>query len=111
MPHCIIEHSTSLCGDKIVPLVYAGALNSLLFEADGSDIKVRAVSYDSYQTGDQKADFIHVVVKILSGRSAEKKRRLSEQVLEQLEKLEVAECSVTVEIVDIERESYLKVVR
>ena len=41
MPHCIIEHSSNITGDKLVSLVYKGALKSELFEADGSDIKVR----------------------------------------------------------------------
>ena len=47
MPHCVVEHSASIDGELILPLVFSGALKSALFEVDGSDIKVRARSYSS----------------------------------------------------------------
>ncbi|MEN3159738.1 5-carboxymethyl-2-hydroxymuconate Delta-isomerase [Alkalimonas sp. NCh-2] len=110
MPHCIVEHSASLDSELILPLVFSGALKSELFETDGSDIKVRAITYYSYVTGPEKADFVHVVVKILSGRTLEQKQLLSKSVLAQLQKLELQTCSLTVEVVDIERASYAKLV-
>ncbi|MCZ8499940.1 hypothetical protein O9929_27170 [Vibrio lentus] len=44
-----------------------------MFEADGRDIKVRSIASSNYQTGTTKADFIHVTLRILSGRSDENK--------------------------------------
>ena len=85
MPHCIIEHSANIDSEVLVPLVFDGALKSELFEVDGSDIKVRALPYSSYQTGIGNADFVHVVLKILSGRTSEQKSALSQLVLAQLE--------------------------
>ncbi len=110
MPHCVIEHSKNLDSELILPLVYSGALNSNLFDPSGIDIKVRAITYDSYLTGKNKSDFIHVTLKILSGRNNEKKQMLSRSVLEQLEKIGLEKCSITIEVVDIDRDSYAKMV-
>ena len=110
MPHCIVEHSESLNSELILPLVFLGAMESELFEIDGSDIKVRAIVYHSYLTGLEKSDFIHVTLKILSGRTVEQKQVLSKSVLVQLQRLELKNCSLTVEVMDIERVSYSKLV-
>lgn len=109
MPHCVVEHSASIDGELILPLVFSGALKSALFEVDGSDIKVRARSYSSYLTGPKKFDFIHVTLKILSGRTLEQKQILTKAVLERLQQLELRDCSISVEAVDIERASYSKI--
>jgi 5-carboxymethyl-2-hydroxymuconate isomerase len=111
VPHCIVEHSASLNAEILLPLVFKGALHSELFEADGSDIKVRAIAYNSYLTGTTTTDFVHVVMKILSGRTAQQKIMLSQSVLTQLQKLELQPCSITIEVMDIDRASYSKFVR
>ena len=108
MPHCIVEHSASLDSEIILPLVFSGALKSELFEADGSDIKVRAIAYHSYLTGPKKSDFVHITLKMLSGRTPEQKQMLSKSVLAQLQKLELQNCSLTIEVMDIDRASYSK---
>lgn len=109
MPHCIVEHSSTIDENALITLVFRGALESKLFEADGSDIKVRALSYSNYQTGNENIDFVHVTLKILSGRNAEQKSLLSQTVLEQLKTLDLIHCSITIEVVDIDRDSYSKV--
>ncbi|MGF1849148.1 5-carboxymethyl-2-hydroxymuconate Delta-isomerase [Vibrio lentus] len=110
MPHCIIEHSSSIKSDELNNKVFLGALNSGLFEADGRDIKVRSIDYQNYQTGTTKADFIHVTLRILSGRSDENKATLSNTVMMQLESLSLVDASITIEVVDMDRNSYSKVV-
>ncbi|MDO6563372.1 5-carboxymethyl-2-hydroxymuconate isomerase [Amphritea sp. 1_MG-2023] len=110
MPHCIVEHSASLNGEDLLPLVFQGALNSNLFAADGRDIKVRAQAYRVYQTGNTSSDFIHVVLKILSGREEADKQKLSLLVLEELCGLNLTACSITVEVIDMDRDSYVKLV-
>lgn len=110
MPHCIIEHSASLNSELLVSLVFSGALKSALFEADGSDIKVRAIAYQSYLTGIEKSDFVHVVLKILSGRTSAQKQSLTQAVLDELQQLGLQGCSFTVEVLDIDRASYAKLV-
>lgn len=90
--------------------MFSGALESELFEFDGSDIKVRALSFSNYQSGKEKIDFIHVTLKILSGRSSNQKEMLSQLVLKQLITLGLTNCSMSVEVIDIDRPSYSKVV-
>ncbi|TKE88134.1 5-carboxymethyl-2-hydroxymuconate isomerase [Vibrio sp. F12] len=110
MPHCIIEHSSTINAEQLNNKVFLGALNSELFEAYGRDIKVRSIAYESYQTGTEKEDFIHVTVRILSGRSDTDKAMLSETVMTQLLSLSLSRSSITVEVVDMDRNSYRKVV-
>jgi 5-carboxymethyl-2-hydroxymuconate isomerase len=98
-----------------MPLVFNASLASSLFEKDGSDIKVRAIPFTQYQTGALQSNvaqvaFIHVTLKILSGRNTEQKKMLSHLVLSSLEALALKVYSISVEIVDIERASYAKVV-
>lgn len=108
MPHCVVEHSADIEGRVLTSLVHQGALASGLFEAEGSDIKVRALPYTNYITGSVDISFVHVTVKILSGRSAEQKSALSQLVLDQLRSASMVNCSLSVEVADIDRGSYVK---
>ncbi len=112
MPHCIIEYSANLAHtvkpSQLISAVYNGAFNAQLFEEH--DIKVRAMCFDDYQSGSVKADFIHVIARILSGRSLEQRQSLSKAILAELKLLNCTATSLTVEVVDIERESYAKVI-
>lgn len=114
MPHCIVEHSANLSSSELMPLVFEAVRDSGLFEADGSDIKVRAIPYQDYLVGTgggtRTVDFIHIELKILSGRTPEQKQHLSRGVLEQIKTLALQPCSMTVEVVDMDRASYAKCV-
>ena len=112
VPHCIIEYSKDL-ESSVKPLalinaVHQGAVASKLF--DESHIKTRLRSYVHYQTGVGDGAFIHVTASILSGRTVSQKAILSSTILRQLEKLELSAVIITVQICDIETESYSKVV-
>jgi len=111
MPHCVVEHSANFDSDLLVREVFSAALGAGLFEPDGSDIKVRALSYSSYLTGPRKSDFIHVVLKILSGRTPQQRSTLSNAVANRLAALGYIDTSITVEVVEIDRDSYCKIVR
>jgi 5-carboxymethyl-2-hydroxymuconate isomerase len=108
LPHCIIEHSDALDATALLKAVFAGASQSALFEPGDTDIKVRAQAYQQHISGAQHRDFIHVQLRILSGRNLEQKQHLSQSVLNQLLKLELTSCSHTVEVFDIDRASYAK---
>ncbi|PKO81946.1 MAG: 5-carboxymethyl-2-hydroxymuconate isomerase [Betaproteobacteria bacterium HGW-Betaproteobacteria-13] len=110
MPHCIIEHSTDFDSDQLVSEVFTAALNSGLFDPDGNDIKVRALSFSSYLTGPRKSPFIHVALRILSGRTPEQRSHLSSTVVAQLRALGFSNTSITAEVVEMERGSYGKVI-
>ncbi|MDN3612771.1 5-carboxymethyl-2-hydroxymuconate isomerase [Vibrio ostreicida] len=105
---CVVEHSSSLEGDVLNQKVFWGVKASNLFEPDGADIKVRSHSFQHYQTGINKLDFVHVTLRILSGRSTSQKAALSHAVLSELLSLELTEVSLTVEVIDIESISYRK---
>ncbi len=112
MPHCIIEYSKKL-EDKIKPTelidkVYQGTLKSNLFEDE--DIKIRTISFENYQTGNKKIDFINVTVRILSGRNQELKTLLSNSILNEFKNINLKPISITIEICEIENESYSKLV-
>ncbi|KKO70527.1 5-carboxymethyl-2-hydroxymuconate Delta-isomerase [Kerstersia gyiorum] len=117
MPHCIIEHAPALDGHRLVRQVFAGALDSALFEPDGSDIKVRAYACEAYCVGadivgsantTDATHFIHVTLRLLAGRTAVQKQELAQAVLARLQALPLQNCSVTIEVQDMERGSYLK---
>jgi 5-carboxymethyl-2-hydroxymuconate isomerase len=112
MPHCIIEYSTeietSVKPAQLINAVYQGALTSGLF--DHNNIKTRSIAFDSYQTGSIKKAFVHVTVKIFSGRNLEQKKTLSNLILSQLKTIDFPSISLTVEVVEMEKESYAKVV-
>ena len=112
MPHCIIEYSKeiekSVEPKQLINAVYQGALMSDLFKAD--DIKTRSIGYDNYQAGSIKKAFIHVSVKIFSGRTLEQKKTLSSSIMSQLKMIDFPSILLTIEVLDIEKESYGKVV-
>ena len=112
MPHCIIEYSKDL-ENLVKPLtlinaVHQGAVASKLF--DESHIKSRTHPYEYYKTGVSDNAFIHVTASILSGRTIEQKVELSGKILAQLKMLQLPSVVMTVEICDIETESYAKAV-
>jgi len=110
MPHCIIEYSAkiteSLPVEQLMHAVYKGANQSELFTA--SDIKVRACAYDDFYLPGAEQVFVHVNMKILSGRDLSQRKSLSASVSNQLERLGIENAIVTVEVTNIEKDSYVK---
>ncbi len=113
MPHCVIEYSRPLeavvSPQTLMESVHQGAVSSGLF--DESAIKVRALPYDHFRVAvdaEQGMRFIHVTARILSGRSLEQKQRLSSILLKAIEGVPLDNVSITVEVVDMEREVYAK---
>lgn len=108
MPHCIIEHSSNLDPFALNELVFTAAHESKLFAEDGKDIKVRSQPYDYYLVGGEKVDFIHVSIRLLAGRSADQKRMLSLHTQSKLKRLNLERASITVEVIDMDSQSYVK---
>ncbi len=110
MPHCIIDYSPEVAGqidiDALIDAVHQGAMESDLFPE--YDIKTRALAYPHHRTGQTRDSFVHVALHLLSGRSDAQKTMLSECVLGRIEPLLPGVVSVSVEILDIHRESYRK---
>lgn len=86
--------------------VHTGAESSGLFES--SDIKTRAIPYRYYQVGVSQSSFIHVSSRILSGRNGVQKETLNSAIIGKLSILAFSNCSITAEVIDIHKESYVK---
>jgi 5-carboxymethyl-2-hydroxymuconate isomerase len=110
MPHCIIEYAVEVADrvsiESLMEATHRGAMNSGLF--DEYDIKTRAIAYEAHRTGSTRDSFVHVTVRLLSGRSGVQKAALSEKVLASIEPLLADVVSVGVEIYDMHRDSYRK---
>ncbi|WP_100643426.1 5-carboxymethyl-2-hydroxymuconate Delta-isomerase [Alteromonas facilis] len=109
MPHCVVEFSSNIQPEPLIEAVFQGALSSQLFADGGSDIKVRAYPCDIHMSGGNQTSFIHVTLKILSGRTQQQKLALSETVLQSIAQTHYESCSTSVEVIDIDRSVYSKI--
>jgi 5-carboxymethyl-2-hydroxymuconate isomerase len=112
MPHCVIEYAKeieqSLVVNKLLLGVHQTVVESQLFEEPS--IKTRAIGYEHYLTGGDKRPFIHVTLKILFGRNHQQKKDLTKSVLDKLSEIVEPPISLSVEVIDIEKVSYKKLV-
>ena len=88
--------------------VYDAAAATGLFEVD--HIRVRAWPLQEYLLGGARKPFVHVQCRIHAGRDDGQKRRLSEAVLAAIRAQAWPVTVITVEVVELERESYTKAV-
>lgn len=117
MPHLHMQYTANL--PELNADVALIRLNNTLV-ASGQfaaeyDIKSRAVKVDSFKVGTALGEraFVHVKLALLSGRSPQIKKQLSESLLAVVQDLcawpKGIEVQLAVEILDIDRESYTKV--
>jgi 5-carboxymethyl-2-hydroxymuconate isomerase len=116
MPHLTLEYSNNLPTPVDFPALF-GRLHSALSEFPRiklGDIKSRAVPCNIYHigSGDPASTFVHLTVKILTGRTIEERQKMSETMLfilsEGLAALNGHPCDITVDICEMERGSYGK---
>lgn len=110
MPHLVISYAATLAQDTDMPAlvnaVFAAAEASTLFGA--KDIKVRAIPVEAYLTGGADQPFVHVEIKLLPGRSDMQRKDLAERVLDTLKATLPATAALSVETVELHKESYAK---
>lgn len=117
MPHCKIEYSANLIEEinfnDFFQKLHTVLTSDNLFKIN--DIKSRAIKFEDYFIGNDNHNkcFVAVTISILTGRTTEVKKRLSENVLEFLkdqfsDSLNKLDCNLTVRIDEIEKESYSK---
>jgi len=119
MPHIIIEHSPNFDENKILTIgkniqKIMGDMPFANFDID--QCKIRGISFQNYQVGSSKiADFIHVSIKILAGRSLEIRQDLSQQVFDWVLKYfqdnmdRDNRFDLSVDIIEMNREVYKKI--
>ncbi len=116
MPHCILECSPEILAgcdqNTLMQSCFDAAFASELFEAD--DIKVRLLPLQNQLVGETGLSQLHIDIKILDGRTPEQRKQLADGVLiavqQYLLSCAVRHASLSVEISEIERASYAKVI-
>ena len=110
MPHIIAEYPESFIPEKevdnILRTIHEKVANSGLFEK--SHIRTRAYPFKNYTNGVSDKSYIHIQARIKSGRDLAQKRNLSETILQGVSDLALPVSVITVEIIDMDRESYSK---
>lgn len=113
MPHCIVEYSKEIekfiKPSELAALVHDGTVKSGLF--DPREIKTRIIPYQDFIVGSESEFFVNVTFRMLSGRTSVQKKKLTSQVLTKLESIMTPSIVLTVEVRDIDRESYSKAIR
>jgi 5-carboxymethyl-2-hydroxymuconate isomerase len=111
MPHCIIEYSHGLFDEsdleQVMQDVKEEMLSVNLFAADA--IKIRAIQYKDFLIDSKYQNFIHIDLRILTGRTTEQKEGLARAVQDCLKSKFLDEnISVTTEITEMNKDYYQK---
>ena len=110
MPHIIVEYSEQLVNqtqvDAILQTIHHAIAESGLFKAD--QIKTRAYAFKKYTNAGGSEPYVHIQARIKAGRDIDNKKRLGDVILNGLSALNIPASVITVEIIDMERESYGK---
>lgn len=118
MPQITVEYSQALA-ETFDRRAFAMALHPMAAEMIGSDLasfktRFHALAETVIGDGDAAHAMVHVDFRLLSGRQAELKRQLGEAVLDlarsYVHRAEGLDIQVTVEIRDLDRPHYHKVV-
>ncbi len=112
MPHIIVEYSEKLLDDAAVlamlNTVHRSIADSGLFKAN--QIKTRAYPFKEFTNAGEADPYIHIQARIKSGRDADNKKRFAEVILAGFETLNIEASVITVEVIDMDRDSYGKYV-
>jgi 5-carboxymethyl-2-hydroxymuconate isomerase len=111
MPHLVIEYSQDGHQDRFDAQALMLALHHTAAETGvmkAEDVKVRALPYADYLVAGRRQGFCHVSVHLLAGRTSEQKVRLSTALRATMSDLLPHTESLSVDIVDMDPESYKK---
>lgn len=110
MPHIIVEYAqNSLSYDEVhdvLKAIHLACVHSGLF--DESHIKTRAYPFKDYSNAGSNAPYIHIQARIKSGRNADNKKQLSHAIISSLKNLKLQLSVITVEVIDMDKDSYVK---
>lgn len=112
MPHIIVEYAEQITDgiqiDSILQVVHQSIADSGLFKAN--QIKSRAYPFRTFTNAGGSEPYIHIQARIKSGRDAGNKKQLGEVVLTGLSSLSIPASVITIEVIDMDRDSYGKLV-
>ncbi len=89
MPHVTLEYSTNLAEPVDLAALFR-RIHALLVEFPPTklaDIKSRAVAHDTFLVGSgvPQSVFVHLTVSLLTGRSIDERKKMSQRLLDLLE--------------------------
>ena len=112
MPHIIVEYSEKLLDDAevhtMLKTIHRSIADSGLFK--GNQIKTRAYPFREFTNAAGSDPYIHIQARIKVGRDADNKKRLGDEILAGLKTLNIQASVITVEVIDMDRDSYGKYV-
>ena len=120
MPHIIIETSKNILASeslKIGQEIQQIMKKIVEGNFDPDQCKIRVINYENYIVGLEENDenFIHISIKILAGRAVEVRQKLASQSFQFVNnfyknlKLSQKRCDISVDIIEMNRETYQKI--
>ena len=119
MPHLIVEHSYDIASEPITQLQQD--IQVIMSQSEGNftieGCKTRSFTFGDYFVGSlnqEESSFIHITLKILSGRSQEVRKALSDKIMTYLDQfvsnqnLSSKRCDISIDICEMEKETYGK---
>jgi len=110
MPHIIVEYAKQRVNDTQVDVmlhtIHHSIVESSLYKP--VMIKTRAYAFTKFTNTGGSEPYIHIQARIKATQDIDKKKKLSDSILKGLRVLNVPAAVITVEIIDMERESYGK---
>ncbi len=110
MPHIIVEYQEALADkikiSEVLQAIHNAISDSGLFKAN--QIKTRAYPFQDHTNAGEQNPYIHILARIKSGRDADNKQQFSKVILAGLKPLAIPASVITVEVIDMDRESYGK---
>ena len=108
MPHFILECSPAIFRkhdpDMILRLVYETAMETNIFNP--RDIKVRIRTDEHFLTGGEQEDYLHVFSWIMSGRTTQQKKTLSDAIVRALEPLYPGLRFIAMNVAEFDKDTY-----
>ena len=110
MPHIVVEHSsileTPMRESGLLPALHRAVVDSGLFSPEA--VKARSVAYDDVVLPEGAANFVHITVSILSGRSEEQRAALAGDLFTLAQKTLPVADKLSVDIREMCAETYRK---
>jgi 5-carboxymethyl-2-hydroxymuconate isomerase len=110
VPHIIVEYAKQRINDTQVDAML-NAIHHAIVEIGLYKpvmIKTRAYAFNKFTNGGGSEPYIHIQARIKAGRDVDNKKQLSDVILKGLSALNIPASVITVEVIDMERESYGK---
>jgi 5-carboxymethyl-2-hydroxymuconate isomerase len=113
VPHIVVEYAEQIFIDdtkinSMLQAIHQSISDSGLFKAN--QIRTRAYPFKHFTNAGGNTPYIHIQARIKSGRDADNKKQLAQVILSAFNKLDIPAEVITVEIIDMDRDSYSKYV-